>query len=59
MDSKVIASQIDKTFQTKGPELVRYMAAVRSMEKHFLGFTVISISRNDNFEVDDLAKSAA
>ena len=59
IDSKVIASQINKTFQTKEPELVKYMAAVRSMEKHFLGFIVRSISRNDNFEADDLAKAAA
>ena len=29
------------------------------MEKHFLEFTVKSISRNDNFEVDDLAKAVA
>ena len=57
-DSKVIASQIDKIFQTKEPELVKYMAAVRSMEKHFLGFIVKSISRNDNFEADGLAKAA-
>ena len=27
-DSKVIANQIDKTFRTKEPELVKYMTVV-------------------------------
>ena len=58
-DSKEVASQIDKTFQTKEPELVKYMAVVRSMEKQFLGFIVKSMSRNDNFKADDLEKVAA
>ena len=44
-------------FQAKEPELVKYMAVVQSMEKHFLGFTVKSISRNDNLKADDLAKA--
>ena len=29
------------------------------MEKYFLGFTIKSISKNDNFEVDELAKAAS
>ena len=58
-DSKVIASQIDKTFQVKEPELIKYRATVQRMEKYFLGFTVKSISRNDNSEADELAKAAS
>ncbi|KAM0860251.1 hypothetical protein ACQ4PT_046658 [Festuca glaucescens] len=58
-DSQVVAGHIDKRFQAREPKLIKYMAAVRSMEKHFLGFTVKSISRNDNFKADDLAKAVA
>ena len=36
-----------------------YLEAVRSMEKHFKGFTVIHIRRDENQEADKLAKAAA
>ena len=56
---QVVASQIDKIVQVKEPELAKYTAAMRSMKKYFLGFTVKCISRNDNSEADDLAKAVA
>jgi ribonuclease HI len=58
-NSKVVASQIGKTFQAKEPELIKYRAAVRRMEKYFLGLTVKSISRNANTEADELAKATS
>jgi ribonuclease HI len=58
-DSKVVESQIEKTFQAKEPELIKYRAAERRMEKYFVGFTVKSVSRNDNNEADELAKAAS
>lgn len=47
-DSKVIARHIEKEFSAKEPELIKYLAAVRSMEKHFIGFTVHHIPRSKN-----------
>jgi hypothetical protein len=32
---------------------------LRDQEKHFVGFTVKNISRNDNSDADELAKAAA
>jgi hypothetical protein len=32
---------------------------LRDQEKHFEGFTVKNISRNDNLDADELAKAAA
>jgi len=38
---------------------VKYLAAVRSMEKYFLGFSVRNFSRMKNKQADQLAKAAA
>ena len=38
-DSQVIVRHIKKEFTTKEPELIKYLAVVRRMEKHFAGFT--------------------
>ena len=41
------------------PELVKYLAVVRSMEKYFLGFSIRSFPRSQNKQADILAKAAA
>ena len=41
------------------PELAKYLAAVRSMEKFFLGFSIRSFPRSQNKQADILAKAAA
>jgi hypothetical protein len=38
---------------------MQYLAAVRSLEKQFKGFTLQHIERNKNEEADMLAKAAA
>ena len=48
-----------KTYRALKPELVKYLVAVRSMEKYFLGFSVRSFPRLQNKQVDVLAKAAA
>jgi ribonuclease HI len=50
---------VEKKFTAKEPELIRYLVAVRRMEKHFMGFTLRHIPRSENIEADELAKAAA
>jgi len=50
---------VKKEFTTKEPELIKYLAAVRRMEKHFAGFTFCHIPRSENVEANELAKAAA
>ena len=59
MDSKVVASQIEKEYSAKEPVLMQYLTAVRSLEKQFKGFTLQHDERNKNEEADTLAKAAA
>ena len=50
---------VKKEFTTKEPELIKYLAAVRRMEKHFAGFTFHHIPRSENAKADEPAKLAA
>jgi len=50
---------IEKEFTVKEPKLIKYLAAVRRMEKHFTGFTFCHIPRSENAEAAELAKVAA
>jgi ribonuclease HI len=58
-DSKVVAGQIEKDYSAKEPVLMQYLAAIRSLEKQFKGFTLQHIERNKNEKADTLAKAAA
>ena len=58
-DSQLVAGHVDKSYQAKEPEMIRYLALARAMEKHFTGFTVRSIPRGDNAEADMLARAAS
>jgi ribonuclease HI len=57
--SKVIQEYIEKESEARNPILVKYLEKDREMEKHFKGYTVQHISRNDNNEADKLEKAAA
>jgi hypothetical protein len=50
---------VDKSYKAQHLELVKYLAAVRGMEKYFLGFGVRSFPRALNIEADELGKAAA
>jgi ribonuclease HI len=41
-DSELIMNHIGKTYRALKPELAKYLAVVRSMEKYFLGFSIRS-----------------
>ena len=49
---------IKKESTVKEPELIKYLAAVRRMEKLFVRFTFRHILRSKNAEADELAKAA-
>ena len=58
-DSKLVAGHVDKQFTVRDDTLAEYVAAVRSLEKCFKGFTIVHIPRAGNEEADALAKAAA
>jgi ribonuclease HI len=58
-DAKVIKDHVEKESEAREPELVKYLAEVRKMERHFRGFTVEHLPRKNNSEADELAKKAA
>ena len=58
-DSELVTNHIGKTYRALNPELAKYLAAVCSMEKYFLGFSVRSFPRIQNKQADVLAKAAA
>jgi ribonuclease HI len=59
MDSQVVAGQVEKEYTARDPELVKYLATVRALERRFQGFTLKYIPRAENSEADELAKAAA
>ena len=50
---------VEKTFAAKEPELVKYLTAVRRMEKYFTNFSLRHIPRAKSIEADELAKAVA
>jgi len=58
-DSQVVAGQVEKEYLAHNPELARYLAVVRGLERRFKGFTLQYIPRAENYEADELAKAAA
>jgi ribonuclease HI len=58
-DSKNVADQVEKEYSAKDPALMQYLAAVRSLERQFKGFTLQHVDRARNEEDDALAKATA
>ncbi len=58
-DSKLVVGHVDKSFEAKEEGMKRYLEAVRSMEKCFIGIMVEHLPRGQNEEANALAKSAA
>ena len=54
----MITGHINKSNRALKPELSKYLVAVRSMKKYFLGFNIRSFSRTKNKQADQLAKAA-
>jgi hypothetical protein len=59
LDSQVIVGHVKKEFTMKEPKLIKYLAVVRRMKKHFAGFTFLHIQRSENTEANELAIAAA
>jgi ribonuclease HI len=58
-DSKIIQEHVEKESEERNPDLMKYLEKVREMERHFKGYSVQHIPRDDNNEADKLAKAAA
>jgi ribonuclease HI len=58
-DSKVIQEHVKKESEARNPVLMKYLEKVREMERHFKGYSVQHIPRDDNNEADKLAKAVA
>jgi len=54
-----MTGHINKSNRALKPELAKYLVAVQSMEKYFLGFSICSFPRSQNKQADQLAKAAA
>jgi hypothetical protein len=54
-----MAGQVEKEYMAREPEIVKYLALVRALERGFQGFTLKHIPRLENAEADELAKAAA
>jgi ribonuclease HI len=59
IDSQVVAGQVGKEYMAREPELVRYLALVRALERRFQGFTLKHIPRLENSKANELAKAGA
>jgi ribonuclease HI len=58
-DSKVIQEHIEKESEARNPVLMKYLEKVREMERHFKGYSVQHIPRDDNNDAYKLAKVGA
>ncbi len=58
-DSELVANQVHKDYKCSSPELSKYLAEVRKLEKRFDGIEVRHVYRKDNIEPDDLARRAS
>jgi Ribonuclease HI len=58
-DSELVANQVHKDYKCSSPELSKYLAEVRKLEKRFDGIEVRHVYRKDNIEPDDIARRAS
>jgi ribonuclease HI len=59
IESKVIQEHIEKESEARNPVLMKYLEKVREIERHFKGYSVQHIPRDDNNEADKVAKAVA
>ena len=57
-DSQVMAGQVEKEYVAREPELAKYLATVRALERRFQRFTLKYIPRAENTKADERAKAA-
>nr|ABA93008.1 retrotransposon protein, putative, Ty3-gypsy subclass [Oryza sativa Japonica Group] len=58
-DSELVVNQVHKDYKCSSPELSKYLADVRKLEKRFDGIEARHVYRKDNIKPDDLARRAS
>ena len=58
-DSRLMSGHFKKSFIARDPEMAKYLTAVRTIAKHFLGITIQAIPRGENEVADKLTKMAS
>ncbi|GAU29444.1 hypothetical protein TSUD_150140 [Trifolium subterraneum] len=58
-DSQLVANQVSGEFQTKDPQLAKYLEKVKGMAKQFTMFELTYVPREQNARADLLAKLAS
>ncbi|GAU41814.1 hypothetical protein TSUD_299800 [Trifolium subterraneum] len=58
-DSQLVANQVAGEFQTKDPQLAKYLEKVQEMAKYFTTFELTYVPREQNARADLLAKLAS
>jgi ribonuclease HI len=59
LDSKVIQEHIEKETEARNLVLMKYLEKDREMEKHFKGYSVHHVPRNDKNEADKTSESSS
>ncbi|PNX86818.1 gag-pol polyprotein, partial [Trifolium pratense] len=58
-DSQLVTNQVSGKFQTKEPQLIKYVEGVQSLAKHFESFELVYVPREQNMRADLLSKLAS
>jgi ribonuclease HI len=58
-DSQLVTNQVSGEFQTKDPQLVKYLERVRNLANHFNSFELVYVPREQNARADLLSKLAS
>ncbi|GAU41162.1 hypothetical protein TSUD_282350, partial [Trifolium subterraneum] len=58
-DSQLVTNQVAGEYQTKDPQLMKYLEKVKSLAKQFKTFKLVHVPRNQNSRADLLSKLAS
>jgi ribonuclease HI len=58
-DSQLVTNQVSGEYQTKDPQLIRYLEKVRSLASQFKHFELVYVPREQNARADLLSKLAS
>jgi ribonuclease HI len=58
-DSQLVTNQVSGEYQTKDPQLIRYLEKVRSLSSQFRRFDLVYVPREQNARADLLSKLAS
>lgn len=58
-DSQLVTSQVSREFQTRDPQLSKYLQTVRGLANGFSTFELTYVPREQNIQADILSKLAS